>query len=107
MGFGRSSRQGGVTGVNGKPAEKPSRIDWAKADSTRDRDIDYGDNPPLDDDFWNEAVLLPGPKQQMTIRLDRDVVTYFESRGKGYQTAINAVLRRCVGGRTRSDARDP
>jgi uncharacterized protein (DUF4415 family) len=33
------------------------------------------------------------PKKQLTVRLDTDVVEWFKSQGKGYQTRMNAVLR--------------
>jgi uncharacterized protein (DUF4415 family) len=35
-------------------------------------------------------------KQQVTIRLDADVVEHFRSRGRGWQTRLNAQLRRAV-----------
>ena len=62
----------------------------------KDEELDSTDNSEIDESFWADAVLLPGSKQQITLRLDRDVLRYFKSRGKGYQTAINAVLRRYV-----------
>ena len=33
------------------------------------------------------------PKQQVTLRLDADVLDWFRARGKGYQPRINALLR--------------
>jgi uncharacterized protein (DUF4415 family) len=43
---------------------------------------------------WSKAeVDIPGPKQPVALRLDADVVDWFRSSGKGYQTRINAVLR--------------
>ncbi len=39
------------------------------------------------------TVELPEPKEQITLRLDKDVLAWFRTRGKGYQTLINAVLR--------------
>lgn len=43
---------------------------------------------------WSSArVVVPGPKETMTIRLDRDVLEFFKKSGRGYQTRINAVLR--------------
>ncbi|MFL6646751.1 MAG: BrnA antitoxin family protein, partial [Sulfurifustaceae bacterium] len=33
------------------------------------------------------------PKEQVTLRLDADVLKWFRSRGRGYQTQINALLR--------------
>lgn len=35
-------------------------------------------------------------KQQLTLRLDADVVDWFKRQGEGYQTRINAVLRKHV-----------
>jgi uncharacterized protein (DUF4415 family) len=35
-------------------------------------------------------------KQQLTLRLDADVVDWFKQQGAGYQTQINAVLRKHV-----------
>ncbi len=37
-------------------------------------------------------------KQQLTIRLDRDVVEFFRAHGKGWQTEINDVLLKYVTG---------
>ena len=36
---------------------------------------------------------MPGPKKQITLRLDPDVLDFFKKQGKGYQTVINSVLR--------------
>jgi len=33
-------------------------------------------------------------KKQITLRIDEDVVTWFKSQGKGYQSAMNDALRR-------------
>ena len=33
------------------------------------------------------------PKASISLRLDSDVLEWFKSRGPGYQTRINAVLR--------------
>jgi uncharacterized protein (DUF4415 family) len=60
-----------------------------------DADIDFSDIAELDADFWKKAkIVVPEkPKEQLTLRLDADVVEWFKSQGKGYQTRINAVLR--------------
>ena len=50
--------------------------------------------PILDKEFWKNAVVVRVTKKlPMTVRLDADVLKWFRSRGKGYQTRINAVLR--------------
>ncbi len=52
--------------------------------------------PELDPDFFARAIIWPGPKKQITLRLDPDVLAFFRKSGKGYQTTINAVLRKYV-----------
>lgn len=51
--------------------------------------------PALPDDFWKHAkVVLPDrPKKTTTIRFDADILEWFKSQGRGYQTRMNAVLR--------------
>ena len=71
----------------------------------RDEDIDFSDIPPLGEDFWKNArIVWPDrPKKQITMRLDADVVEWFRSQGKGYQTRMNAVLRSFYEARRTSD----
>jgi uncharacterized protein (DUF4415 family) len=47
-------------------------------------------------DWSNAKVDLPGPKQQLTVRLDKEVIDWFRSQGTGYQTRMNAVLKSFV-----------
>ncbi|MET4127665.1 BrnA antitoxin family protein [Roseovarius sp. MBR-6] len=43
---------------------------------------------------WSKARLVePMPKKLISLRLDPDIVEFFRSQGKGYQTRMNAVLR--------------
>jgi uncharacterized protein (DUF4415 family) len=65
----------------------------------RDEDIDYSDAPKLGPDFFANAILWPGPKKQITLRIDPDVLKFFRQHGRGYQTTINAVLRKYMEGR--------
>jgi uncharacterized protein (DUF4415 family) len=51
------------------------------------------DAHPTDAQFWKSAKLvLPTPKEIVTIRLDADLLRWFR-RERGYQTRINAILR--------------
>ncbi len=50
----------------------------------------------LDDSFWENAqIVFPAieGKQPVKLRIDRDVLSFFKSQGKGYQTRMNAVLK--------------
>jgi hypothetical protein len=60
----------------------------------RDEDIDFSDIPKLGPDFFANAIIWPGPKKQITLRIDPDVLTFFRKHGRGYQSTINAVLRK-------------
>ena len=58
--------------------------------------IDYSDAPHLPDAAWVKVAELPMLKQQITLRLDADVLDFFRHTGSRYQTRINAVLRAYV-----------
>jgi uncharacterized protein (DUF4415 family) len=60
--------------------------------------IDLSDAPEITPEMFAKAVLRrglkpPPSKQQITIRLDDDVLKWFRAQGKGHQTRINALLR--------------
>ncbi len=64
-----------------------------------DSEIDYSDIPPLDEEFWKRAVRNPfykPTKAHASMRIDSDVLAWFKSQGKGYQTRINAILREAM-----------
>jgi uncharacterized protein (DUF4415 family) len=79
-------------------AERP-RTDWSRFDAITDAEIeaavrDDPDAAPLVDDDWfaSATLVMPKPKEQISIRLDRDVLEHFR-RYPRYQTRINAILR--------------
>jgi len=66
----------------------------SKPDKGKEKSIDYSDIPELDEAFWkNTVVEYPERKKPVTLRLDADILEWFRSAGKGYQTKINAILR--------------
>ncbi|MBN9429468.1 MAG: BrnA antitoxin family protein [Burkholderiales bacterium] len=75
-------------------AAQKARLDAVAA--MPDEQIDYSDAPALPDAVWTKAAALPGAKQQITLRIDADVLNFFRHSGKRYQTRINAVLRAYV-----------
>lgn len=60
----------------------------------KDSDIDFSEMPELGANFFSRAIVWPGPKKQITLRIDPDVLTFFRKHGRGYQTTINAILRK-------------
>lgn len=62
-----------------------------------DEEIDFSDIPELGEDFFRNArLVMPSPKQQVTVHIDADVLDWFKAQGKGYQSRMNAVLRAYV-----------
>jgi uncharacterized protein (DUF4415 family) len=62
-----------------------------------DESIDTGDIPELTDEAWSTGVrgrFYRPMKQQITARVDADVLEWLKSQGKGYQGRLNAILRR-------------
>ena len=70
----------------------PKRLEELKAIS--EEDIDTSDIPELDENFWSKAkVVMPESKKAISLRVDRDVLEWFQKQGKGYQSLMNSVLR--------------
>jgi len=64
----------------------------------RDEDIDLTDVPEVPPEAFARAVVRRGlkpveRKEQLTLRVDSDVLEWFRKQGQGYQTKINALLR--------------
>lgn len=45
----------------------------------------------------SKAPALPGVKEQVSLRIDRDVLDHFQEDGPGWQDRINAALRKAAG----------
>jgi uncharacterized protein (DUF4415 family) len=69
--------------------------------------VDPDDAPELTDEDFRRADIYEGeklirrgrppaanPKQSTSLRLDPDVVAYFRRGGRGWQSRINAALRK-------------
>lgn len=84
-------------------AAKPStgRTDWERLRTLSEEEIERiaeedEENPAtISNDEWAHAVVgLPPRKTSIHANFDSDVVEFFKSDGRGYQTRMNAVLRR-------------
>ncbi|MGH8066518.1 MAG: BrnA antitoxin family protein [Candidatus Entotheonellia bacterium] len=83
----------------------PPKLTPTQAKRLKAMPIDYSDIPELPDDFWtHNPPVARETKQQITLRLDSDVVEFFRAQGPYYQTRINAVLRTYVNSAMRSSA---
>ena len=62
-----------------------------------DSEIDFSDIPELTEEQWKTAErghFYRPVKRQITARVDADVLEWLKAQGKGYQSRINAILRR-------------
>jgi uncharacterized protein (DUF4415 family) len=62
-----------------------------------DSEIDLSDIPELTEEDWKNAVRgkhYRPVKAQITASLDKDVLAWLKAGGRGYQTRMNAILRR-------------
>ncbi len=75
-----------------------SQTDWAHVDALTEEELEASIDHDEEGEFdWSTVqVGIPGPKQQLTVRFDADVVQWFKAQGAGYQTRMNAVLRSYV-----------
>jgi uncharacterized protein (DUF4415 family) len=44
-----------------------------------------------------KQVAIPGAKEQVSLRIDQDVLEYFREGGPGWQERINDALRKAAG----------
>ncbi len=82
-----------------KPLTAAQRKRLTTVAAMPDGAIDYSDIPrqsrPVE--WTRPGALVPSEnKQQITLRLDADVVSFFRKTGKRYQSRINAALREYV-----------
>ena len=75
-----------------------SKTDWARLANPAEAGTPTAEHPEADVKHIVRGIvrngLQPAPsKSLVSLRVDQDVLAWFKSRGTGYQTRINAVLR--------------
>jgi len=78
------------------PLTDAEREEIAALAARPDSEIDFSDIPPLTEEFFQNAVrgrFYRPVKTSTTVRVDADVLHWLRSKGKGYQTRLNAILR--------------
>lgn len=85
------------------------KSDLAKVDAHRITDAEYEDAPELTDEMLDRAEVrrdglivkrgrppLENPKEAVKLRLDPDILAAYRKTGPGWQTRINADLRKAA-----------
>lgn len=76
-----------------------SKTDWPRVRALKDRNIKTpAEHPEADVKHIVRGIVRQGlkpysPKASISLRVDADVLEWFKSKGPGYQTRINAVLK--------------
>jgi uncharacterized protein (DUF4415 family) len=81
------------------PLTAAQKAELAALAAVPDGQIDTSDVPPLSETFWKNAVRNPfyrPVKQQVTVRVDADVLAWLRSTGRGYQSKLNDILRQAM-----------
>jgi len=92
--------------IDRKIARREDRTDWRKVDEITGAKLEASIRADRDDmqgePDWTQSIAgIPAPKEHINIRVDHDVLKWFRSTGKGYQTLMNNVLRAFVQSRSR------
>ena len=83
--------------ANLPPLTEAQKAELAALAARPESEIDYSDIPALPDTFFQNATrgrFYKPTKTSTTIRIDSDVLAWLRGQGKGYQSRINAILRR-------------
>lgn len=75
--------------IKQKPTSQKSQTDWARIEAMTDDDIDFSDIPRVSAEMFAKGMVRKGlkpvvKKQQLTLRIDSDVVAWFKAQGRGY-----------------------
>lgn len=84
-----------------KIGDQPTFDAIKEIEAAKNHEINYEDAPKLSKKELSEFVpanpaYYKPKKQQITLKLDADVIEAFKRLGKGYQTKINAALRKAI-----------
>jgi uncharacterized protein (DUF4415 family) len=82
-------------------ARGEDRTNWNKIDAVTGAKLEASIRADVDDvqgePEWTQTIVgIPARKDHINIRVDHDVLQWFRSNGKGYQTLMNNVLRAFV-----------
>ena len=73
--------------------------DFERLDAMKDEDIDLSEIPEATDEYFARAVVLPPlhvrePREELLVKLDRDLATWYRDLGAEQNVMLNFALRR-------------
>lgn len=95
-----------MEGIKARLAAGEDNTDWERIENMSEKEIERlaredAEEHGYDLDWYKRAVpVLPADaapegvdKRRISIRLDEDIIEFFQQAGRGYQTRINDALR--------------
>ncbi len=85
--------------MKNKTSLTTSETDFAALAALKSENIDLSDIPEVTPEMFAQGILRRGGIQKpvgktlVSLRIDNDVLEWFRTRGKGYQTEVNALLK--------------
>ena len=76
-----------------------SRLERAGLAARPAASLDLSDIPETQASDWHGATrgkFYRPIKQQVTVRIDADVIDWLKQQGQGYQTRLNSILRQAM-----------
>lgn len=80
-------------------SSRTSKTDWRRVKAMKNRDIKITpEHPELDVNHIARVIVRKGlkpveAKRSISLRVDAEVLAWFQAQGPGYQTRMNAVLK--------------
>lgn len=73
--------------------------DFERLDAMKDEDIDFSEIPEATAEDFARGVIVPPfhvrePKEELLVKLDRDLAAWYRDMGEGQTVMINFALRR-------------
>ena len=78
-------------GPRKRTAEQEEQI--ARLADLKDEEIDTSDIPEITEEQWSKSELFRPKKVFTSFRCDADVLEWLKSKGRGYNTRMNQILR--------------
>jgi uncharacterized protein (DUF4415 family) len=80
--------------MNDSNSKNISQTDWERISAMSDEAIDTSDIPPLSESFFERATLRrPTAPASVTVTIDADVLSWFQSQGADYEKRMSAALK--------------
>ena len=76
-----------------EPPRRPRTLNDARTEAEaafKKATVKVAEAPP-------KQAAVPGIREQVTLRIDQDVLDFFQEEGPGWQDLINAALRKAAG----------